>query len=255
MILDAPELTTVPGGETWAAEAWASAEGAWPNAAKDESWQSFGSWEEPAQPMAAASAFSLSWGQATSAPTANPFSLSSLSFESSKPTTLAAYSWAPMIDEWADEAWQRVDLVVDSGAAKSACPIGLAPEVDVKESRASLAHMRFNTASGESIAAMGTKTPAFQLNSGAEVSVAFECCGIDKALLSVSAMNDKGHDVVFTARNGAWIGLASGQWERLVRRDGVFLLPVWLRPGQGGVDPPSAQILAPMGFRRQGSGP
>ena len=145
--------------------------------------------------------------------------------------------------------------MVDSGAAKSACPIGLAPEVDVKESVASLAHMRFNTASGESIAAMGTKTPAFQLNSGAEVSVAFECCGIDKALLSVSAMNDKGHDVVFTARDGAWIGLASGQWEQLVRRDGVFLLPVWLRPGQGGVDPPSTQILAPMGFRRQGSGP
>ena len=62
---------------------------------------------------------------------------------------------------------------------------------------------------------------------------------VSKPLLSVSRMVKRGYRVVFdTEQNGgSYIESKDGTWFKVYERNGVYVLPSWVRPFEGQAQP------------------
>jgi len=141
--------------------------------------------------------------------------------------------------------WLRVWIMVDSGASRSAAPPTMAPSVPIQASEASTAGVKFKTASGQEIPAQGERRLRLADVNGNEFRLRFEICDVRRPLLSVSALADCGHVSVFE-KKGGYIRLRRGGKMKMIRRGGVYFLPLWLAPNQGGAAEVRTQTLAAM---------
>ena len=98
--------------------------------------------------------------------------------------------------------WQCVETLVDSGAARSVCPVSLCRENGIIPAPDAPAF--FRTASGERVANHGQRKIKGFSEDGAELSMLYNVADVSTPLDAVSALCDKGNVVIFTS-DGGWI--------------------------------------------------
>jgi len=124
-----------------------------------------------------------------------------------------------------DGKYERVDILVDSGASISALPVECARDYPVAP-RQGLEQYR--TANGGQIVNEGTKTILAETSSGCR-KLRFAHMKVRRPIASVSAMTRAGNSVHFTP-SGAWIEYPAGNFDKLHERGGVYVLPSWIPP-------------------------
>ena len=115
-----------------------------------------------------------------------------------------------------------MELTVDSGAAKTAFPTGMFQSfISYKDS-----NLACRVANGQMVYSEGAVKVGVYTEDSAYQELNGDIFDIHAALLSVSAMIDKGHKVVFDSA-GSYILLRSGRKLMMRRRNGIFKLPLY----------------------------
>ena len=91
-------------------------------------------------------------------------------------------------------------VMVDSGAAHSACPSDFANEQEVREVQRKI---QFQTASGELLELHGEKLVPYMAQDS-NVGITYQVTDVEGPVVDVSSMNDRGMTVVFSPQ-GAWV--------------------------------------------------
>ncbi len=132
---------------------------------------------------------------------------------------------------------QCVRVLVDSGAADNVVPPGLISEYKVTEGEQKRAGVKYVTADGTRIPNMGEQNVRVALEDGTLCSLEFQVAKVNKPILSVGKLIEKGHSVTFNDVGGEIVHLKSGIRTQFKRVAGVYMLDMWVLPA---------------GFRRQG---
>ena len=98
--------------------------------------------------------------------------------------------------------WELVETHLDSGAARSVCPIDFCPEFPVTETGASKKQEHFRTATGGRVRNEGQRRISGVTENGIPVSMAYAVADIAVTLESVAQICDSGATVTFTAKGG-----------------------------------------------------
>ena len=115
----------------------------------------------------------------------------------------------------------KLEATVDSGAAITAFPKKtFQAYLSIEDS-----NIKGRTASGEWVDSEGIARVGVYTEDGSYHEMKGEVMDVKKILVSVSAMVDLGHEVIFSSR-GSHVLLSSGKKIPLKRVDGVFTLPL-----------------------------
>ena len=118
------------------------------------------------------------------------------------------------------------------------------PNYKVHETAMSKAGGAFVGADGSRIPSRGEQHVRVQTESGCLCGITFNDAPVTDPILSVSQLNDSGHDVLYQKRGGYIEHIKSGQRVSMYRREGVYWVKLKvLEPAEG----EGAQH-----FRRQG---
>ena len=98
--------------------------------------------------------------------------------------------------------WELVETHLDSGAARSICPIDFCPEFPVTETGSSRKQEHFRTATGGRVRNEGQRKISGVTENGIPVSMAYAVADIAVTLESVAQICDSGATVTFTAKRG-----------------------------------------------------
>ena len=118
---------------------------------------------------------------------------------------------------------------IDSGAARSVCPVDFCPQVEVKETPESKRNEHFRTATGSRVRNEGCKSIKGVTEDGYNVLMKYAVADIAVPLESVSQICDSGATVTFTARGGEIRG-AMGVIP-FVRQGDTYVRKTWVRTG------------------------
>ena len=128
------------------------------------------------------------------------------------------------------EGAYMVKITVDSGAADSVCEPAGFPTYLLKEGEGSNAGVTYTTASGEEIPNLGEHTVQVVTQENQLCTMKFQATNVDKTLLSVSALGDIGHDVLFRKKGGVITHIKTGKQTKFHREGGMHVLRVWVLP-------------------------
>ena len=132
--------------------------------------------------------------------------------------------------------WEPLQCVIDSGAAESVAPRGVAPSYLVQPSAGSLRGQRFCAAGAgsEALVNEGEKILKVVTDEGKPCSMRFQITGVRQPLMSVGRIcdADRGAQVVFNA-DGGWIEHTSGERTHFERRQGIYHLRAWVHTTAG----------------------
>ena len=107
-----------------------------------------------------------------------------------------------------DVEWHKVDTFMDSGAARSVCPLTFCDEVPLTPSDGSRAGEQFRTASGTRLLNRGDRVIKGQGPQGELLAMRYAVADVAMALDSVSQICDTGAQVLFTKWGGHILGPA-----------------------------------------------
>ena len=146
------------------------------------------------------------------------FALGMLTCEG-EPSTLC------QVDGQQDDEWECLESMLDSGAARSVCPLDMCKELGVEPGEVSPAY--FRTATGARVANHGTRKIRGCARDGTALILMYNVADVSTPLDSVSQICDKGNIVVFTA-NGGYI---CGPHGRLGfrRRNDTYVRETWVQ--------------------------
>ena len=154
-----------------------------------------------------------------------------------KKTLLRSGDLCPLTSSTAETPQrEKLDLTVDSGVAVSALPRAAVASYPTK----AVPEKNYTAASGHPVPTLGQRTPVLQFQNKTIGAVDFEVMDVSKPLLSVSRMVARGHRVVFDAESngGSYIqNTHSGKRLRIYERNGVYVVPSWVRPFSGPSQP------------------
>ena len=125
------------------------------------------------------------------------------------------------VDELSSQ-FEKLEATIDSGAAMTGFPKNLF-EAYISYRPSSV---KGRCANGELVPSEGFARVGIYTEDGTYHEMNGEVLDIQKILVSVSAMIDSGHEVIFK-QHGSHILLRSGQKLPLVRKNGVFVLPFY----------------------------
>ena len=116
---------------------------------------------------------------------------------------------------------------MDSGAARSVCPVSHCDEFPVVATPDSLNGRQFKTASGARIANQGDRTIRGTDNVGRPLALRYAVADVTTALDSVSQICDAGNSVVFNK----WGGFIAGPHGRVNfdRVDDTYVRTTWVK--------------------------
>ena len=129
--------------------------------------------------------------------------------------------------------YKKIQVLIDSGAAESVIPPWLLPDYAVKEGEATRQKVKYTTADGNIISNLGEIAVPFRTREGHKCGVTFQVCDVARPLLSVTALTEKGNKVTFNDSGGRIIGPGVKQCIDFAKRDGVYVLDVYVPPFQG----------------------
>ena len=134
------------------------------------------------------------------------------------------------------DGWEEVDFVVDSGASETVIGPHMVSSAEAKESHGSRCGVKYEVANGVRIDNLGQKK--FVATSGENISnnITAQICEVNKGLLSVHKLVQKGNRVVFDKlqNGGSYIERTdTGQKMHLIEKKGTYLLRIWTQPNSG----------------------
>ena len=159
--------------------------------------------------------------------------------------------------------WVPVDTYMDSGAARSVCPLNFCAEFGTRETESSKRGEHFRTAAGTKIQNEGERVIRGLSNDGDLLSMRYAVADVTVPLDSISQMCDNGATVVFN-KHGGYILRRGGRVD-FERRNDSYVRRSWVRRkkpteenrGKGhktdqDVDMTAGMLHKPSGFTRQG---
>ena len=126
-----------------------------------------------------------------------------------------------------DAMWEEFAAVLDSGAAESVAPIGVAESVPLRPSRGSKSGQKFHTADGTKLPNHGEKTILAVTEGGRKVSMKYQVADVTKPLCSVGKVMDNDNLVCFGKEGGVIYNLGTKQMTPFIREHGVYVLKTW----------------------------
>jgi hypothetical protein len=139
--------------------------------------------------------------------------------------------------------WQRISLVVDSGAAETVIPHLLVTSYPIEETDESRNGACYASATGDPIPNLGEQKIPLYTAEGTLRSMRFQAAPVAKALGSVKRMCTAGHRVIFD-EDGSYIeNKVTGEINWLREENGNYVLDLWILPPEA-----VAQQAAHQGF-------
>jgi hypothetical protein len=123
---------------------------------------------------------------------------------------------------------RHVEILVDSGAAENVANPRDLPEFPILESQGSKRGLNYVTADGGRIPNLGEQRVRVMTHEGARCGLTFQSADVTRPILSVTKVSEMGHNVEFTKTGGCIRNIKTNQATRFVRRQGVYVLDVWL---------------------------
>ena len=123
--------------------------------------------------------------------------------------------------------WEKLEAVVDSGAAESVAPSSMAPWVPVRPSEGSTRGQCYMSASGAKLPNQGEKKFSMMTPEGNWAEATFQVADVTRPLCSVTKICDKGNRVVFEGNGGYIENLATGVCTTFGRQNNVYVMEMW----------------------------
>ena len=124
------------------------------------------------------------------------------------------------------------------------------PEHRIHETEASKSGGVFIAADGRRIPNRGEQHVKMEVETGAMCGVTFNDAPVTDPIISVSRLNDSGHDVCYKKKGGYIEHLQSGQRIRMYRREGVYWIKVKIPDPS--IDERAGQSMVSSPFHRRG---
>ena len=137
-------------------------------------------------------------------------------------------NWRSDMEDFGGRKFVRVESVVDSGASSAVAPPSMMPGVKVVPSEGSRRGQKWSSASKHKIKNLGEQRLKAVTEEGEETEVLFQIPDMSKVLVSVSAICERGNRVIFGRAGGVVQNLTSGKLIPFERRNGIYLLSLWL---------------------------
>ena len=128
-----------------------------------------------------------------------------------------------------DGKWEKMPIILDSGAVETVGPKTAASNVKMRESEMSKEGKGYKVANGTQIPNMGEKQIQWVDDRGMIGQMTMQVTDVTKVLASVSKVCDAGNTVTFGARGGEIRNEKTGKVTPLVRKGGVYVLDVWVK--------------------------
>ena len=106
------------------------------------------------------------------------------------------------INTLGEPEWVTIEVVMDSGAAESVAPSGVAPWIQTKESQGSREGREYLSASGDVLKNLREKELDIFTEEGAPAKTTFQIADVTRPLCSIAKVCDKGNRVVFDSHGG-----------------------------------------------------
>ena len=131
----------------------------------------------------------------------------------------------------ADEnhGYERANLLIDSGASISACPIEKATGFEKLPPEGP---DHFKTANNGQVKNEGGVEIVAAFQNGDEKKIKFKVLGVKRMIAAVSKLVSNGHRVVFDseAQGGSYImNKRTGRTHKIFERNGVYEVPIWVK--------------------------
>ena len=123
-------------------------------------------------------------------------------------------------------------MLVDSGAAANVIPNGLLEDYEIVAGEAKRNGTVYMTADGGEIPNLGEQKVAFRTFEGHSGEVDFQVADVQRPLLSVTSVTEKGSRVEFDDHGGQIISPNGKRKIRFHRRGGIYILDLWVPPFQ-----------------------
>jgi hypothetical protein len=150
----------------------------------------------------------------------------------------------------AHQEWEKVVMVIDSGASVPVMPPEKGKAYPLEESEASKRGAEYECANGHSIANVGQKRMPVMTAEGTLRGYSTQCADVTKPLQSVRHLCRNHHTVVFD-ESGSYIHNKSTGEVNWIVDDGVnYTMEVWIVP-PGQLQAVAAEANAQPGFTRQ----
>ena len=151
--------------------------------------------------------------------------------EEDKPAEILGFSWRSDPTEWEQRKWVKVESVVDSGASAPVAPPSMLPNVKIEESEGSKRGQKYISASKHKLKNPGQQQVHACTEDGDPTDLLFQIADVSKPLVSVSAICERGNRVIFGRAGGVVQNLRSGKQVPFYRRNGIYVLSLWLQDG------------------------
>ena len=147
-----------------------------------------------------------------------------------------------------EDEWVCLESHLDSGAAKSVCPLDYCSQFPVRETEASKSGESFRTATGTKIANEGERVVRGQSEGGTPISMRYAVADVTVPLDSVAQICDSGAVVYFNSTGGYIINERGRQ--DFARQGNACIRRTWVKKPKKRTD---ADVeMRPVGFHRQG---
>ena len=128
--------------------------------------------------------------------------------------------------------------MVDSGASAPVAPPTMLPNVTVRPSPGSKRGQKFTSASKHKLNNLGEQRIMACTEEGDEGEVLFQIADVSKPLVSVSSICERGNRVIFGKSGGVVYNLKTGSQVPFYRRNGIYVLSMWLQDSDADVQGP-----------------
>jgi hypothetical protein len=128
--------------------------------------------------------------------------------------------------------YERVDLIVDSGASTSAIPSSAVPSINVETAPNS--HLKvYTSASGHQVKEKGFQNLTCHFQDGDKQNLKFKVMSPDvpRGMVSVSECVRAGNRIVFDKDFSYIHNAQNNTYKRIYEKGGVFVLPLWIERG------------------------
>ena len=149
----------------------------------------------------------------------------------------------PQLSAIGDGGWEKITLIVDSGASDTVMPPRVCRAAEIRHS--SKVGTEYEVADGGVAKNPGEKLCEMKINEDnlTALEIAFQVVDkVNKALLSVHRVRVQGHDVVFSETKGNFIFLNGSTDDVIPLRTvgGTYEIDVWIQ-SLGGAEAPFAR--------------
>ena len=128
------------------------------------------------------------------------------------------------------DAWQKISIAIDSGAAATVIPHTMVTEYPIVATAMSEAGVCYVSATGEPIPNLGEQRLPLATVEGSLRAMTFQAAPVAKPLGSVKKMCQAGHMVVFDDEGSYIYNKQTQEINWLREESGNYMLDVWLPP-------------------------